>query len=200
MKKEKKKPETKEAEKVNETEKVNEATEEVSEEVGEKVEEKAGEAAQESAGPTAEEKLSEELKAEKDKYIRLFAEYDNYRKRTSAEKLQIYDDATARAVKELLPIADSMTNALAQFEGKDVPEEFRKGMELMAQQLKQCFDKLKVEPFCEVGDEFDPELHNAVSMTEDENLPANSISAVYQKGYKLGDKIIRHAMVVVANA
>ena len=103
-------------------------------------------------------------------------------------------------MKELLPLADSMTNALAQLEGNDVPEEYKKGVELIAQQLKQCFEKLKVEPFCEVGDTFDPELHNAVSMTEDESLPANSISAVYQKGYKIGDKIIRHAMVVVANA
>ena len=180
MKKEKTKPEA------EETEKVEEQPEEVKEE--------------KEAEPSAEEKLTEELKAEKEKYVRLYAEYDNYRKRTSAEKLQIYDDATARAVKELLPMADSMTNALAQFEGKDVPEEFKKGMELIAQQLKQCFEKLKVEPFCEIGDEFNPELHNAVSMTEDENLPQNSIAAVYQKGYKIGDKIIRHAMVVVANA
>ncbi len=182
MKKEKKKPE------VEETEKVEDQPEEVKEEET-KVEE-----------PSEEDKLKEELKAEKEKYLRLYAEYDNYRKRTSAEKLQIYDDATARAVKELLPMADSMTNALAQFEGKDVPDEFKKGMELIAQQLKQSFEKLKVEPFCEVGDTFDPELHNAVSMTEDENLPQNSIAAVYQKGYKIGDKIIRHAMVVVANA
>ena len=183
-KKEKKKPEQ-----------VEEA--EITEETAQEVEEEAAEAPQE---PSAEEKLQEELKAEKEKYIRLYAEYDNYRKRTSAEKLQIYDDATARAIKELLPIADSMTNAMTQFEGKDVPEEFSKGIELIAQQLKQCFEKLKVEPFCEVGDTFDPELHNAVSMTEDESLPANSISEVYQKGYKIGDKIIRHAMVVVANA
>ena len=168
MKKEKKKPEVEEAEQVTEAE---ETTEKVVEEKKE---------------PTAEEKLQEELKAEKEKYIRLFAEYDNYRKRTSAEKLQIYDDATAHAVKELLPMADSMTNALAQFEGKDVPE--------------TCLEKLKVEAFCEVGDPFDPELHNAVSMVEDENLGENTISAVYQKGYKIGDKIIRHAMVVVANA
>ena len=183
-KKEKKKPEQ-----VEEVENTEETVSEAKEEAAEAVQE-----------PSAEEKLQEELKAEKDKYIRLFAEYDNYRKRTSAEKLQIYDDATARAIKELLPLADSMTNALTQFEGKDVPEEFKKGIELIAQQLRQCFEKLKVEPFCEVGDTFDPELHNAVSMTEDESLPANSVSAVYQKGYKVGDKIIRHAMVVVANA
>ncbi|MBQ9679135.1 MAG: nucleotide exchange factor GrpE [Ruminococcus sp.] len=181
MKKEKKKPEAEETEKVNEPEETAEAVEEKKE-------------------PTAEEKLQDELKAEKEKYIRLYAEYDNYRKRTSAEKLQIYDDATAHAVKELLPLADSLTNALAQFEGKDVPEEFSKGIELIAQQLKQSFEKLKVEAFCEVGDTFDPELHNAVSMTEDDSLPENSISAVYQKGYRIGDKIIRHAMVVVANA
>ena len=104
MKKEKKKPE------VEETEKVTEA------------EETAEEAVEEAKEPTAEEKLQEELKAEKEKYIRLYAEYDNYRKRTSAEKLQIYDDATAHAVKELLPIADSLTQAMAQFEGKEIPE------------------------------------------------------------------------------
>ena len=180
MKKEKKKPEVEETEKAEGT-----ATETVEEEKKE---------------PSAEEKLQGELKAEKEKYVRLYAEYDNYRKRTSAEKLQIYDDATANAVKELLPLADSMTQALAQFDGKDVPEEFSKGVEMIAAQLKTCFEKLKVEPFCEVGDPFDPELHNAVSMVEDENLGENTISAVYQKGYKIGDKIIRHAMVVVANA
>ena len=173
-------------------------TEEKEKEV--KAEEKAEEAAGKEKEPSAEEKLLEELKAEKDKYIRLYAEYDNYRKRTSAEKLQIYDDATASAVKELLPLADSMTHALAQFEGKEVPEEFGKGMAMIAQQLSQCLEKLKVEPFGEVGDAFDPELHNAVSTIEDGELPENSVSAVYQKGYKIGDKIIRHAMVVVANA
>lgn len=187
MSKEKKKPETEETEKVNEPEQETVQEEEV------KTEEVKKE-------PTAEEKLQEELKAEKEKYIRLYAEYDNYRKRTSAEKLQIYDDATANAVKELLPLADSLTHAMSQFEGKDVPEEFSKGIELIAAQLKTSFEKLKIETFGEVGDTFDPELHNAVSMAEDDSLPENSISAVYQKGYKIGDKIIRHAMVVVANA
>lgn len=187
MKKEKTKPEEKAVEKV-------EAEQPEGAEAADAPEEAAPEQ------PSEEEKLRDELKAEKDKYLRLCAEYDNYRKRTSAEKLQIYDDATARAIKEILPLADSVTQALAQFEGKDVPEEFSKGITLIAQQLKSSMDKLKVEAFCEVGDTFDPELHNAVSMTEDENLPANSISAVYQKGYRIGDKIIRHAMVVVANA
>ena len=181
MKKEKKTPETEEEVKTEEP----------------------AEAAEEKEQPqelSAEEKLTEELKAEKEKYIRLYAEYDNYRKRTSAEKLQIYDDATARAIRELLPMADSLTQAMAQFDGKEVPEEFSKGIEMIAQQLKTCLEKLKVEAYGEIGETFDPELHNAVSMIEDENLPENSISAVYQKGYKVGDKIIRHAMVVVANA
>lgn len=165
MKKEKNKPETEETEKVTEEKK---PVEEVKEEVKKE--------------PTAEEKLQEELKAEKEKYIRLYAEYDNYRKRTSAEKLQIYDDATANAVKELLPLADSLTQAMTHFDGKDVPEEFSKGVEMIAAQLKTCFEKLKVEPFGEVGDTFDPELHNAVSMAEDADLPENAVSAVYQKG------------------
>ena len=155
---------------------------------------------EEKPQPTAEEKLTEELNAEKDKYLRLRAEYDNYRKRTSAEKLQIYDDATARAVKEILPLADSVTQAMIQLQGKEVPEEFSKGIGMIAQQLKTGLEKLKVEPFGEIGDAFDPELHNAVSMTEDEALGENTVAAVYQKGYRIGDKIIRHAMVVVANA
>lgn len=184
-----------------ETEKVAETTEEVPQEKEKKPEKKKAEKKQKADKKSAEiDKLKEEIAAEKEKYIRLYAEYENYRKRTSAEKLQIYDDATARAIKEILPMADSVTQALTQFEGKDVPEEFRKGIELIAQQLKTSFEKLKVEPFCEIGDTFDPELHNAVSMTEDENLPENSVAAVYQKGYRVGDKIIRHAMVVVANA
>ncbi len=184
-----------------ETEEVAETTEEVPQEKEKKPEKKKAEKKQKADKKSAEiDKLKEEIAAEKEKYIRLYAEYENYRKRTSAEKLQIYDDATARAIKEILPMADSVTQALTQFEGKDVPEEFRKGIELIAQQLKTSFEKLKVEPFCEIGDTFDPELHNAVSMTEDENLPENSVAAVYQKGYRVGDKIIRHAMVVVANA
>ena len=167
----------------------------------EKPEKKKGEKKPKTDKKAAEiEKLKEELAEEKDKYLRLYAEYQNYRKRTSAEKLQIYDDAPARAVTEILPMADSVTQALAQFEGKDVPEEFSKGIELIAQQLRSSLEKLKVEPFCEIGDTFDPELHNAVSMIEDENLPQNSVAAVYQKGYRIGSKIIRHAMVVVANA
>ncbi len=148
---------------------------------------------------TAEEKLENELKASNEKYMRLYAEYDNYRKRTQNEKVAIYADATAKAVEEILPLADSLTMALSQFEGKDVPPEFSKGIELIANQLKSSFDKLSVTPFGEIGDEFDPNIHNAISKIEDESLGENVIAQVYQTGYKLNDKIIRHAMVVVAN-
>lgn len=141
--------------------------------------------------------LTEALEKEKDARLRLMAEYDNYRKRTSSEKLSIYDDATAKAVEELLPVADSLTMALQNM--KDVPEEYTKGIELIGNQLKASLDKLKVEAFCEVGDEFDPNIHNAIGKIESEELGENQISAVFQKGYKIGDKIIRHAMVQVAN-
>lgn len=143
------------------------------------------------------EELEKALNDEKDKRLRLAAEYENYRKRTSSEKLGIYDDATAKAVEELLPVADSLT--MAQQSIKDAPEEFKKGFELVSSQLAASFEKLKVESFCEVGDDFDPNIHNAVAKIESEDFEENKISAVFQKGYKLGDKIIRHAMVQVAN-
>lgn len=148
---------------------------------------------------TKEEQLTEELKAQKDQYLRLYAEYDNYRKRTQNEKAAIYSDATAKAVEQILPIADSVTMALNSFEGKDVPEDFTKGIELIAKGLKSSFEKLSVTPFGNIGDEFDPNIHNAISKIEDESLGENTIAQVYQLGYKINDKIIRHAMVVVAN-
>lgn len=148
---------------------------------------------------SAEEKLTQELAAQKDQYMRLYAEYDNYRKRTQSEKVQIYADATAKAVEQILPIADSVTMALNSFEGKDVDDDSIKGIELISNQLKASFDKLSVAAFGEIGDEFDPNIHNAISKIEDENLGENTLAQVYQKGYRLNDKIIRHAMVVVAN-
>lgn len=148
---------------------------------------------------TAEEKLTAELGAQKEQYMRLYAEYENFRKRTQSEKTAIYSDATAKAVLEILPIADSVTMALSSLADKDVPQEFTKGIELIANQLKASFEKLSVTPFGAVGDEFDPNIHNALAKIEDENLGENVVAQVYQTGYKINDKIIRHAMVVVAN-
>lgn len=154
---------------------------------------------QEEKELTVEEKLTKELEEQKDKYMRLYAEYDNYRKRTQSEKAAIYSDATAKAVEEILPIADSITMAMSTMADKDVPQEFTKGIELIAKGLKASFDKMNITPFGEVGESFDPNMHNAISMIEDESLGENTIAQVYQIGYKLNDKIIRHAMVVVAN-
>lgn len=142
-------------------------------------------------------KLEEELAAQKDKYMRLAAEYDNYRKRTANEKLSLYDDATAKAVTELLPVADSVRMALENL--ADADPEIVKGIELISNQLDKSFEKLKIESFGKIGDEFDPNLHNAISKVESEELDENTIAQVFQTGYKIGDKIIRHAMVQVAN-
>ena len=151
----------------------------------------------ESKAAAEKKALEDEVANLKDRYLRLAAEYDNYRKRTANEKLSIYSDATAKAVTELLPVADSMQMALENL--KDSDPEVLRGVELISNQLAKSFEKLKVEPYGEIGDSFDPNLHNAISRTESEELPENTISQVFQKGYKMGDKIIRHAMVQVAN-
>lgn len=146
---------------------------------------------------TAESKLEKELKAKTDAYLRLAAEYENYRRRTTADKANIYADATAKAITEILPIGDSLDMAVKSAE--NAPDEYKKGIELICSQFKVSLEKLNVETFGEVGDEFNPELHNAVMKIEDESLGENTVAQVFQKGYKTGDKIIRHAMVQVAN-
>ena len=120
-----------------------------------------------------------------------------HRKRTANEKLSIYDDATAKAVTELLPVADSIQMAITNL--KDADPDILKGIELISNQLAKSLEKLKVEPFGAQGEEFNPEIHNAISKIDDENFEKNCISQVFQTGYKIGDKIIRHAMVQVAN-
>ena len=165
--------------------------------VEEEAAEETTEATEEVKEETAESKLEKELKAKTDAYLRLAAEYENYRRRTTADKANIYADATARAIKEILPIGDSLDMALKSME--NAPDEYKKGIELICNQLKASLEKLNVETFGEVGDEFNPELHNAVMKLEDESLGKNTIAQVFQKGYKTGDKIIRHAMVQVAN-
>ena len=150
----------------------------------------------ETAEPTECEKLEAEVKAQKENYLRLAAEYDNYRKRTQQEKLSIYADATAKAIEELLPMSDSINAALSSTP-EDDPQ--RQGIELIGNQFAKCLEKLGVESFGEVGEAFDPQLHNAVARTENPDLPANSLAMVFQKGFKIGDKVIRAAMVQVAN-
>lgn len=140
--------------------------------------------------------LKEELEKQKDIFLRTAAEYDNYRKRTEREKTNVYNDATVAAIKTLLPAIDSLQMAVDSV--GDASDEHAKGLKMIMAQIQEALKKLNVEEYGERGDEFDPELHNAVAQVEDEDLEENQIAAVFQKGYKIGDKIVRHAMVQVA--
>ena len=143
------------------------------------------------------EKLEQELQTLRDQHLRTLAEYDNFRKRTDREKAGIYNDAVIATVAAVLPVADNMDRALEQ---KDCSaEDLRRGVEMVCKQLEESLKKLGVQEMAGVGEEFNPDLHNAVSHIEDETLEENVISAVFQKGYLLGDKVVRHAMVQVAN-
>lgn len=143
------------------------------------------------------EKAREDLNRQKDLLLRTAAEYDNYRKRTDREKSLLYADATAAAVTEFLPVADNLERALAQ---KDCSaEDLRKGVEMVYSQMQAALKKLGVTEMGESGEPFNPDLHNAVSHVEDGNAGENTITQVFQKGYKIEDKVIRHAMVQVAN-
>ena len=138
----------------------------------------------------------EKYNAEHDAHLRLAAEYDNYRKRTTKEKESSYLSGKADAVEKLLPVYDNLERALNQ------PTEdaaYKKGVEMTMNELVKIFTNLGVQIYGQIGESFDPELHNAVMHTEDETLGENVISQVFQKGFKIGDKIVRFAMVQVAN-
>ena len=138
----------------------------------------------------------EKYNAEHDSYLRLAADYDNFRKRTVKEKEASYGNGKADAVEKLLPVYDNLERALNQ---ETTDAAFKKGVEMTMNELVKIFTGLGVEIFGNVGDSFDPNLHNAVMHTDDENLGENVIAMVFQKGFKLGEKIIRFAMVQVAN-
>lgn len=166
-----------------------------------KEKETAGKAAEKETPKDAlKEKLKEtenQLARHKDQLLRTAAEYDNYRKRTEREKTMVYTDATAAAVLEFLPVADNLSRALEQKEcGSD---DLRRGIEMVQKQMDGALSKLGVTELGKEGDPFDPELHNAVSHVEDENAGENTVVKVFQKGYRIGDRIVRHAMVQVAN-
>ena len=138
----------------------------------------------------------EKYNAEHESYLRLAADYDNFRKRTVKEKEASYGNGKADAVEKLLPVYDNLERALNQ---ETTDTAFKKGVEMTMQELVKIFTALGVEIFGNVGDAFDPTLHNAVMHTDDENLGENVIAMVFQKGFKLGDKVVRFAMVQVAN-
>lgn len=142
-------------------------------------------------------KLKEEVSKYKDKLLRTAAEYENFRKRTEKEKAAIYSDATISTLQSILPVIDSLELAVKSLDGAG--EEYKKGIELVKNQLDGTLKKMGVEAFGEVGEEFNPNIHNAVSHIDDENEKDNLVSGVFQKGYKLRDRVIRHAMVQVTN-
>ena len=138
----------------------------------------------------------EKYNAERDAHLRCAAEYDNFRTRTIKEKEASYGNGKADAVAKMLPIYDNLERALNQ-ETSDAA--YKKGVEMTMNELLKIFGTLGVEVFGNVGDAFDPNLHNAVMHIENEELPENSLAAVFQKGFKIGDKVVRFAMVQVAN-
>lgn len=131
-----------------------------------------------------------------EKYLRLCAEYDNYRKRTAKEKSEIFSDSTIKCVAEILPILDNFERA---FESECTDETFRNGMQMIYNQFSEALKKIGVSEMEALGKTFDPRLHNAIKQTEDENFGENTVCEVFQKGYMLNDKVIRHAVVAVAN-
>ena len=138
----------------------------------------------------------EKFNALTDTHLRLAAEFDNFRKRTVKEKEASYGNGKADAVAKMLPVYDNLERALNQ------PTEdaaYKKGVELTMNELVKIFTTLGVEVFGDVGDAFDPNMHNAVMHIDSEELPENTISQVFQKGFKIGEKIVRFAMVQVAN-
>ena len=134
--------------------------------------------------------------AEHDAHLRLAAEYDNFRKRTLKEKEQSYANGKADAVEKLLPVYDNLSRALNQ---ETADAAYKKGVEMTMNELVKILNSLGVEIFGVVGDTFDPNIHNAVMHTEDDSVPENTITQVFQQGFKMGDKIVRFAMVQVAN-
>ncbi len=138
-----------------------------------------------------------ELKEEKEKYLRMFAEYDNFRRRTAKEKESIYADATADAVRALLPVVDTLERAVAGFGEGDAESPLGKGITMTLRSATDALAKLGVEAV--ETETFNPDIHNAVMHVDDDSLPEGAIVEVYQKGYKKGDHVIRYAMVTVAN-
>ena len=140
--------------------------------------------------------FEEKYNAERDAHLRLAAEFDNYRKRTQKEKEAAYGNGKADAVEKLLPVYDNLQRALKQ---ETADAAYKKGVELTMNELVKILSGLGVEIFGNEGEEFDPNIHNAVMHVDDENYGENVICQVFQQGFKMGDKIVRFAMVQVAN-
>ncbi len=159
-------------------------------------EEQTAQTAEEAEEPAKEDPAAKELEELKDKYMRLAAEYDNFRKRTAKEKENTYGDAYASAVNNFLPVYDNLERAAAESCGD---EAYKKGVELILKQLGDIFEKLEIKEVPGVGEPFSPDYHHAVMHIEDESLGENTVAEVFQKGFTYKDRVLRFAMVKVAN-
>lgn len=150
-----------------------------------------------------EEKIAEleqKIKDWEDKYTRLYAEYDNYQKRSKREKDARYADAVADVIAEILPVADNLDRAIATEVESEDAKKVLEGVEMVKKQMGEIFTKLEVSEIAAVGEEFDPNVHNAVMHIEDETVADNIVVEEFMKGYKYkNDRVIRHSMVKVAN-
>lgn len=149
---------------------------------------------------TEEDKLREQLKEQNDKYIRLLAEYDNYQKRTQKEKAARYADAVIDTVEKLLPIGDNLERALKTEVSTEEAVKFKEGVEMVMKQFTDCLEKLGVTPIKAEGEQFDPNLHNAVMHVDDDSVDDNTVVEDFMKGYIYkNERVVRHSMVKVAN-
>lgn len=181
--------------------------EEITEEVEKKPEDVIEQTASDESIPSDEEiseyndtaskidEIESALEETKDKYLRLMAEYDNYRKRTAKEKTETYNNAVSDSITEILPVIDTFEMAL-KTECSD--ESFKTGVEKIYNMFRKSLEKLGVTEIEALGKEFDPNLHNAIKQVEETDYAENYVCEVFQKGYRLGKKVIRHSMVAVA--
>ena len=148
----------------------------------------------ETPEPTREEQLEARLADTEDRYKRVLAEYQNFRSRSQKEKDALYLDSVCATAAGFLPVIDTLERALEQ----ESDEGFRKSLELIMKQYNECLERFGIKPFGERGETFDPNLHNAVMQAEDEELETNTIAEVLLRGYILGERVVRHAVVKVA--
>lgn len=164
------------------------------------VEEEIAEVSEEESTPDEKELFEEKINELNDKYLRLYAEYDNYQKRSQREKAAIYADAAADTAAELLPIADSIERALSIEASSEDAVMLKEGIEKIDKQIKDSFAKIGIEPIKALGEQFDPNFHNAVMHIEDETIDDNTVVEEFMRGYIYkGSKVVRHSMVKVAN-
>ena len=150
----------------------------------------------EAEQPDETEALKKQLADLNDKLLRTAAEYDNFRRRSQKEKEAIYTDSKAEIIGKLLPVIDNFERASA---AEADPENYKKGIEMTVRQLLDALTAMGVEPYGAAGDPFDPNIHNGVMHVDDDSMEENVVADVFIKGYKMGDKVIRHASVKVAN-